>query len=122
MVRKIIKTKKIRDAIADKILFDNVSSELEKLYMSEKFKDLHKAIVDYTMKNMSIKKLPKVLSKKPDDNLKSWFVYACDYYAFLSDNFNEINIPLQNGIFRTLDIPPTIRAIYDFLGGFTAGL
>lgn len=121
MVKKIVKTKKIRDAMQDKWTFDNVVGVLSKLYLSENFKELHKTIIDYTMKDMRVKKLPSMLMKKPDDNLDAWFVYACDYFSFLSDNFNEIIIPQHDGVFTTLDIPPTLRAIYDFLGGFTAG-
>ncbi len=118
MVRKIVKTKKFRDAMQDKFIFDNVLGLLNKLYVSENFLDLHKTIIEHTRKDMKLKKLPSMLTKKPDDNLNAWFVYACDFFAFLSDNFNEINIPLHNGIFRTLDIPPTLRAIQDFLAGF----
>ncbi len=121
MVKKIVKTKKIRDAMTDKMTFDNVLGILNKLYHSENFKDLHKTIIDDTMKNMKIKKLPPMLMKKPDNTLDAWFTYACDYFAFLSDNFDEIIIPRHDGVFRTLDTPPTLRAISDFLGGFTAG-
>ena len=49
MVKKIVKTKKIRDAMADKWTFDNVVGVLSKLYLIEKFKYLHKTIIDYTM-------------------------------------------------------------------------
>lgn len=121
MVRKIIKTKKVKDALLDKFKFDNVIGVLNKLYMSENFIDLHKTIIAYTMKNMKIKKLPPVLMKKPADTLDAWFIYACDYFAFLNQNFEEINVPLHNGVFTTLMIPPTLRAISDFLGGFTQG-